>query len=242
MATPSDSPPPARPAGPSLARWLLGGLVVVLVSGFFLLGWQRYFSLEYIRGHLDAWQERTGDNLPLALAVFFVVYVVVTGLSLPVALWLSLTAGFLFGRWLGTVVVLLAATVGATLAFLSSRYLFRGAVQRRFGERLRAINQGVERDGAFYLLTLRLLPVVPYWLINLGMGLTPLRAWTFVWVTLLGILPGTFAYVNAGGALRDIEKPSDILSPGVVQALLLLALLPLLLRLLLWFLGKGRSS
>src|SRR5262249_40037385 len=161
--------------------------------------------------------------------LFFVVYVTGTGLSLPVAVWLSLLAGYLFGRWLGTSVVILAATCGATLAFLSSRYLFRDAVQRRFGTRLRVINEGVMRDGAFYLFALRLVPVVPFFLINLGMGLTTMRVWTFAWVSLVGMLPGTFTYVNAGGALRDLQKPSDILSGNVVLALALLGLLPLLL-------------
>jgi uncharacterized membrane protein YdjX (TVP38/TMEM64 family) len=232
------SPPSRRP---TWSRWLLAGILVLLIAGFFALGLQRYFSLEYVRANLDYWKQQTEQDLLLSLVIFFAVYVTVTGLSLPVAVWLSLTAGFLFGRWVGTAVVLLAATCGATLAFLSSRYLFRDSVQQRFGERLRSLNQGVARDGAFYLFALRLVPAVPYFLINLGMGLTPMRVWTFVWVTLVGMLPGTFAYVNAGGALRDIQKPSDILSPDVVLALALLGLLPLLLRLLVIFLRKGRS-
>lgn len=223
------------------SRWLTAGTIVLLIAGFFLLGLQRYFSLDYIRAHLDFWENKTDENLPLALGLFFVLYVTVTGLSLPVAVWLSLLAGLLFGRGLGTAVVLLAATCGATLAFLSSRYLFREVVQQRFGERLQAINAGVEHDGAFYLFALRLVPAVPFFLINLGMGLTPIRVWTFAWISLVGMLPGTFAYVNAGGALRDIEKPSDILSGEVVLALALLGLLPLLLRWLVSFLRKGRS-
>lgn len=220
----------------------MAGLFVLLIAGFFLLGLQSYFSLEYIRAHLDLWQEQTDENLPLSLAIFFVIYVTVTGLSLPVAVWLSLLAGFLFGRWSGTAVVLLAATCGATLAFLSSRYLFRDLVQQRYGVRLRVLNEGVARDGAFYLFALRLVPAVPFFLINLGMGLTPLRVGTFFWISLVGMLPGTFAYVNAGGALRDIQKPSDILSANIILALALLGVLPLLLRWLVSFLRKGRSD
>ncbi len=236
-----DSPPATPPARRGWSRWLLAALLVLLIAGFFLLGLQRYFSLEYVRDHLNLWKQQASENLPLTLAIFFVVYVTVTGLSLPVAVWLSLAAGFLFGLWLGTATVLLAATCGASLAFLSSRYLFRDAVQRRFGERLHSINQGVQRDGGFYLFTLRLVPVFPFFLINLGMGLTPMRLWTFAWVSLLGMLPGSFAYVNAGAAGRNVQKPSDILSGPVVLALALLGLLPLLLRLLVSFLRRGRS-
>ncbi len=244
MSTPIDPPdPPAPPVLPPPAllawpRWLIACLLVLLVAAFFSFGWQRYFSLDYIRAHLDLWKQQAEANLPLALGLFFLTYVTVTGLSLPMAAWLSLLSGWLFGPWRGTAVVIVAATCGATLAFLSSRYLFRSAVQRRFGTRLRVINEGVERDGAFYLFALRLVPAVPFFLINLGMGLTPMRVRTFAWITLVGMLPGTFAYVNTGGALRDIQKPGDILSGEVVLALALLGLLPLLLRLLVSFLRK----
>jgi len=240
-AADSESQPSRPPSRSGWSRWLLAGLLVLLIAGFFLLGLQRYFSLEYVQAHLALWKQQANENLLLTLGIFFAVYVTVTALSLPVAAWLSLTAGFLFGLWPGIGVVLLAATCGATLAFLSSRYLFRDAVQQRFGERLRAINLGVQRDGGYYLFTLRLVPAFPFFLINLGMGLTPIRLWTFVWVSLLGMLPGCFAYVYAGVAGSDIQKPSDVLSVPVVLALALLGLLPLLLRFLVSFLRKGRS-
>jgi uncharacterized membrane protein YdjX (TVP38/TMEM64 family) len=200
--------------------------------GFYALGLHRYVSREYLHAHLDAMREETRRHLLLALLVFALVYVAVTALSLPVATALGLAAGALFGRWLGTGVVSLAATLGATLAFLGSRYLFRDWVQRRFGSRLGALNRGVEQDGAYCLLTLRLVPVFPFFLVNLGMGLTPLRARTFAWVSLLGMLPGTFLYVNAGAELGRIDSARAVLSPGVLISLALLGLVPLALRLL----------
>src|SRR5262249_50072969 len=152
------------------------------------------------------------EHLLLAVLIFFLVYVAMTALSLPAAAVLTVLAGALFGRWLGTGVVSLASTLGATLAFLSSRYLFRDWVQRRYPDRLRPINEGVAKDGAFSLFTLRLVPVVPFFLINLGMGLTPMRVTTFALVSWLGMLLGTFLYVNAGTALASIDSPKDILS------------------------------
>jgi uncharacterized membrane protein YdjX (TVP38/TMEM64 family) len=177
------------------------------------------------------------------VAVFFTAYVAVTALSLPAATVLSLAAGVLFGRWVGTAVVLLAATLGATLAFLSSRYLLRDWVRRRSGARLEAVNRGVERDGAFYLLTLRLVPAFPFFLVNLAMGLTPMRAWTFAWVSLVGMLPATFLYVHTAATLEGVHSPREILSPGVLLSLALLGVVPLALR---WFVrrragGKGQG-
>jgi uncharacterized membrane protein YdjX (TVP38/TMEM64 family) len=207
--------------------------VALAVLGFYALGLHRYFSWEYLHAHLDLLRDEKQQHLLLTLVLFILVYVSVTSLSLPVATALGLVAGALFGRLLGTGVVILAATLGATLAFLSSRYLFRDWVQRRFGSRLAAMNRGVEQDGAYYLLTLRLVPVFPFFLVNLGMGLTPLRARTFAWVSLLGMVPGTFLYVNAGAELGRIDSPQGILSPGVLIALALLGLVPLALRLVL---------
>jgi uncharacterized membrane protein YdjX (TVP38/TMEM64 family) len=214
----------------SLARWALAAFLILAVGGFYALGLQRYFSWEYVRGHLDALRAWVEQNRLLALGAFFLVYVAAAALSLPIATVLSLTAGALFGRWLGTAVVSLAATLGATLACFSSRYLFRDSVQRRFGERLRAINDGVERDGAYYLFSLRLVPLFPFFLINLGMGLTRMGLTTFAWVSLLGMLPGTFVYVNTGAALGTLASPKDVLSPVVLVALALLGVAPLLLR------------
>lgn len=230
----NQAPAPPGPRRGTWSRWLLLGALALAVGAFYALGLHRYLSWESVRTHLDAWQAEVGRNLPAAVLVFFLTYVSVTALSLPAATVLSLLGGALFGRWLGTGVVSLASTLGATLAFLLSRYLLRDWVQARFGGRLGPINQGVERDGAYYLLTLRLVPVVPFFLINLGLGLTRMRAGTFALVSWLGMLPATFLYVNAGTALATLDKPANILSPQVLISLALLGVVPLAIRKLMW--------
>jgi uncharacterized membrane protein YdjX (TVP38/TMEM64 family) len=216
---------------------------VLGVVGFYALGLNRTLSWDSIRAHLDTWQAQTESHFLLALAIFFLVYVAVTSLSLPVASLLSLVGGALFGRWLGTVVVSVAATLGATLAFLSSRYLLRDLVQRRFAARMEGIDRGVERDGGFYLFTLRLVPAIPFWLINLGLGLTPMRVVTFAAVSWVGMLPGTFLYVSLGRELGKLESPSGLLSIEVVGSLALLGIVPLALRKIIpWWMRRRRAS
>lgn len=233
--THSSQPPMLAKAESWRTRWprfLLAGLLILAISGFYALGWQQYFSWDYVRTNLDRWQAQAQQSGAI-LGLFFLVYVAVTGASLPVATILSLVAGALFGRWLGTSLVSLAATLGATLAFLSSRWLLRDWVQRRFAKALAPLNRGIERDGAYYLFTLRLVPLVPFFLINLGMGLTPMRVSTFALVSWVGMLPGTFLYVNAGTALATMAEPADILSPTVLVSLALLGIVPLALHKLL---------
>ncbi len=232
---PADARPDRPQASPPKAasrwlRWGLASLLVLAVVGFYALGLHHYFSWDFVRSNLDAWQGQGKDNLLLALMVFFVVYVAVTALSLPAAAILTMVAGALFGRWLGTAVVSIASTLGATLAFLSSRYVLRDWVQQRFGDRLGPIDHGVEKDGAYYLFTLRLVPVVPFFLINLGLGLTPMRVATFAAVSWLGTLLGTFLYVNAGTELGALDSPADLLSWKVLGALALLGVVPLAVR------------
>jgi uncharacterized membrane protein YdjX (TVP38/TMEM64 family) len=227
MATEPPIEENRRRARASWPRWALAAGLLLAVGGFYSLGWQQYFSWDYVRANLDRIQEWTRDNLALAVLVYFGAYTAITALSLPVAAVISILAGALFGRWLGTGVVSLAATLGAALAFLSSRYILRDFVRRRFGKRLAALNRGVENDGAYYLLTLRLVPAFPFFLINLGMGLTPMPLRTYTWVSLVGMLPGTFVYVNAGTALGSLDSPADVLTPGVLLSLALLAIAPL---------------
>jgi uncharacterized membrane protein YdjX (TVP38/TMEM64 family) len=213
---------------------IIGALLVFSQSGLRdLLRW------EVVRERVETWQLLAQEHLVLSLAFFFCIYIAATALSLPVGLILSLVSGALFGRWVGAGVVSLASTGGACLAFLGSRYLFRDWVRRHFGVRLQGIDRGVERDGAWYLLTLRLMPYVPFFLINLGMALTPLRLSTFALVSWLGMLPGTLVIVNAGTALGQLEKPSDALSPTFVGSLALLGLVPLLIRWTLRWLGRS---
>lgn len=167
------------------------------------------------------------------------VYVLITGLSLPGAAGLTLLYGWFFGFGPGVVVVILAATTGATCAFVLSRHLFRDSVQERFADRLTAFNRALAEEGAFYLFTLRLIPAVPFFVINVVMGLTPLRARTFFWISLVGMLPGTCVYVYAGSAVPDLQMLADqgvgaVLSPGqlaqIVSAFVLLGVFPLLVK------------
>lgn len=209
------------------SRFLLALLLAAAVGAFFALDLGRWLSLEQLRaaqaGLAAAYQDR-----PLqVIAAFFFVYVAVTALSLPGAVPLTLAGGALFGLGLGTLVVSCASTAGATLAMLVSRHLLRGAVQARFGARLAEVDRGIARDGAFYLFTLRLVPVLPFFAINLLMGLTAMRVWTYAWVSQLGMLAGTLVYVNAGTQLAQITSLQGIVSPGLLGAFALLGVLPL---------------
>ena len=203
-------------------------LILALIAAFFAFDLGRFVSLEFFKAQqasIAGWY----DAHPLqTLAGFFLLYVAVTGLSLPGAAVLTLVAGALFGLLVGTVLVSFASSIGATLAFLSSRFLLRDWVQSRFGDRLKPINDGVQKEGAFYLFTLRLVPAFPFFVINLLMGLTPLPARTFYWVSQLGMLAGTLVYVNAGTQLAKIESLRGILSPGLLISFTLLGLFPLI--------------
>ncbi len=173
-------------------------------------------------------------------AMFLILYVAVTALSLPLAVWLTLAGGALFGFAWAFVLVSFAASIGATLAFLAARYLLRDWVQDRFGARLQAINDGMARDGAFYLFTLRLIPAVPFFMVNLLMGLTPIRPWVFYAVSQLGMLAGTAVYVNAGTQLAQLDSVSGILSPSLIGSFALLAAFPWVARLVLGLIKRRR--
>jgi pyruvate/2-oxoglutarate dehydrogenase complex dihydrolipoamide dehydrogenase (E3) component/uncharacterized membrane protein YdjX (TVP38/TMEM64 family) len=209
---------------------LVVALVLLAVAAFFFFDLGRFLSLDAIRSQ-QAELERFYREQPFTLiAAYFVLYVAVTALSLPGATVLTLAGGAVFGLWIGTLVVSFASSIGATLAFLTARYVLRDSVQRRFGQRLAAIDAGLERDGPYYLFTLRLVPLVPFFVINLAMGLTRMKAATFYWVSQLGMLAGTLVYVNAGTQLGRIDSLAGILSPGVVGSLVLLGLFPLIAR------------
>ncbi len=200
--------------------------VGAVVLGFFALGLNDYLTLD----QLKASQARFGELLEqypiLVPAAYFVIYVIVTALSLPGAAIMTLAGGALFGLWQGLLLVSFASSIGATLAFLVARFLLRDTVERRFGERLKAIDRGIERDGAFYLFTLRLVPIFPFFIINLVMGLTRLRIWTFYWISQVGMLAGTAVYVNAGTQLAAIERVGDILSLELLLSFVLLGIFP----------------
>ena len=208
-------------------------IILALIIAFFVFDLGQFLSLEYLKSQqqrLDVWYQ---ENPALLIGGYFLIYVAVTGLSLPGAAVMTLVGGGIFGLVTGVIVISFASTIGATLAFLVSRYLLHDSVQAKFGDKLKAINAGVRKDGAFYLFALRLVPAVPFFVINLAMGLTPIRIWTFFWISQLGMLPGTIVYVFAGTQLAQIESLSGILSPGLIAAFTLLGLFPLIARKLL---------
>ena len=202
-------PPPGRAAW---RRWLALALLAVAVAAFFASGVVNQRAWAWLLESRERLKADVDAHWWLALFLYFVIYVAVTGLSLPGAAVMSLAGGALFGRWWGTAVTSFASTAGATGAFLLSRHLLRDFVQRRWGARLEAINRGLDRDGPYYLLFLRLVPAFPFWLINLAMGLTRLRVWTYWWVSQLGMLPGTFLYLNAGTELGELKSWKDVRS------------------------------
>ncbi len=199
-----------------------GGLVL-----FFALGGDRYLSLEVLREHRDLLLEYTRRHYGLMLGAAVGVYALTVALSIPGAAVLSLAVGFLFGRWLGTVVIVIGATLGATLVFLAARYLFADMVQGWLGERGHRLMQGFRRDAFHYLLFLRLVPIFPFWLVNLAPAFTAVRLRTYVVATLIGIVPGSFVFANLGESLGRIERLDELLSVEVIIALALLGLLAL---------------
>ncbi len=204
--------------------------LVALIVAFFVFDLNQYFSLDAIKAQQQNLNAQVTANPLLAGGLFFLAYVAVTALSLPGAALMTLAGGALFGLGWGLLLVSFASSLGATLAMLISRFMLRDWVQSRFGRRLKPLNEGIEREGAFYLFALRLVPAFPFFMINLAMGLTAIKARTFWWVSQLGMLPGTFVYVNAGRELSQLESLGGILSPGVIGAFVLLGLFPLIAR------------
>jgi pyruvate/2-oxoglutarate dehydrogenase complex dihydrolipoamide dehydrogenase (E3) component/uncharacterized membrane protein YdjX (TVP38/TMEM64 family) len=234
----TNSPAHACGAPPSQKRYLsvspkkilILAVVLAAVAAFFVFDLKQYFSLDFIKqsqGEFEALYARSPVAVTLA---FFAAYVGITALSLPGAAIMTLAAGAGFGLVLGTVVVSFASTLGATLAMLVARYLLRDSVESRFGRRLSEVNKGIEREGAFYLFTLRLIPAIPFFILNLVMGLSRMKTWTFFWVSQVGMLAGTVAYVYAGTELARIDSLGAILSPGLIGAFVLLGIFPLLAR------------
>jgi dihydrolipoamide dehydrogenase len=210
------------------SKLLVLAALLAAVVAFVALDLGRFFTLDQFRAQQSA-IEAYHQAHPLQTALIFLAgYVAVTALSLPGAVIMTLVAGAIFGLLWGTVIVSFASSIGATLAFLASRLLFRDAIQRRFGDKLRAINQGIEKEGAFYLFTLRLVPVFPFFVINLAMGLTPIPTRTFYWVSQAGMLLGTIVYVNAGTQIGRIESLRGILSPTLLVSFALLGIFPLI--------------
>ena len=210
------------------SKLLLLICVVALVAAFFIFDLGRFFNLDYIKSQQAVIANYYQANPLQTGLIFFAVYVAVTALSLPGAAIMTLVAGAIFGLIWGVVIVSFASSIGATLAFLVARFLLRDSIQAKFGDKLKAFNAGVEKEGAFYLFTLRLVPAFPFFVINVVMGLTTMKARTFFWVSQLGMLAGTIVFVFAGQKLAEITSLKGILSPGLIGAFVLIGILPII--------------
>ena len=221
-----------------LQRLLIVVAIITLVILFKVLGLGQYLTLDYLKASQDNFLQLYTNHRLAVIAAYMTVYIIVTALSLPGAAVMTLAGGAMFGFWTGVLVVSFASTIGATLACLVARFLLRDWVQNKFGEKLSAINKGIEKEGAFYLFSLRLVPIFPFFVINLAMGLTTMKLLTFYWVSQIGMLPGTMVYVNAGKELGKIESLSGILSPGLIISFVVLGLFPITVKKLLYFYKK----
>lgn len=200
---------------------------LVLITSFFYFDLGQYLSLDYLKQKHQTILDFYAANRILTIVAFFATYVLVAALSLPGAALLTLAAGAIFGLVTGLVIVSFASTIGATLAFFISRFMFRDTVQKKFSNQLATINRGVEEEGAFYLFTLRLIPAVPFFAVNLLMGLTAIKVGVYAIVSQLGMLPGTAVFVNAGNQLSKIDSLGDILSPSLILAFAMLGIFPI---------------
>ncbi|MXW52579.1 MAG: TVP38/TMEM64 family protein [Gammaproteobacteria bacterium] len=216
---------------------LLVAVILVIVC-FFAFGLTEYFSLSYLQEQRLRLVDFYRDNPAITILVFILLYVALTGLSIPSATGLTLLAGAIFDLVVGVLVVSVASVCGASIAFVIARYLFREPVRKKFPQQLATINKGIEKDGAFYLFAIRLVPVIPFFVTNVAMSLTTIKLWTFFWVSSIGMLAGTTVFVNAGSQLGQLESFSGILSPTLVGSLVLLGVFPLLAK---WSLNFVRN-
>lgn len=223
------------------SKILIVVVVVALIGAFFALDLGQYLNLAYFKSRQAAIDAFFAANPLLTAGIYFAIYVAVTALSLPGAAVMTLVGGAIFGLLWGTIIVSFASTIGATLAFLVARFLLRDSVQRRFGDSLKKVNAGVRRDGGLYLFMLRLVPVFPFFVINLVMALTPIRTLTFFFVSQIGMLAGTIVYVNAGTQLARIDSLGGILSPELIGAFVLLGVFPFIARFVVRLIKRRRA-
>lgn len=221
---------------------ILALAVVALIAAFFIFDLGQYLSIDFLKSKHQLLVDYAAENKVIALGGFFLLYVAVAALSLPGAALLTLAGGAIFGFITGLILVSFASTLGATLAFLFSRFMFRDAVQKKFSSQLQTVNDGMKEEGAFYLFTLRLIPVVPFFVVNLLMGLSTIKTLVFAWVSQLGMLPGTAVFVNAGNQLAQIDSLGDILSPSLLAAFALLGIFPIVAKKLIALYKKRKST
>lgn len=225
-----------------IKKLVIVGVILVLIILFKIFGLGQYLTLDYLKEQQVAFTSLYTAQPVMVIGVYMLIYIAVTALSLPGAAVMTVAGGAMFGLVTGTIVVSFASTIGATLACLVARYLLRDGVQKKFGDKLVKINEGMEKEGGFYLFSLRLVPIFPFFIINLVMGLTSISLRTFFWVSQLGMLPGTIVYVNAGKELAKIDSLSGILSPGLLLSFILLGLLPIITKKLLGLLRRRKFS
>jgi uncharacterized membrane protein YdjX (TVP38/TMEM64 family) len=225
----------------SRSRLLVLVLLAVLIGGFLLFGPRHYLSLEFVQSQLEDIRAYRETNPMRSVAIFSSIYIVATAASIPGALVLTLLGGAIFGFVLGSVVVLISATIGATIAFLLARYLFHDLVEARFGDRLRPIQESFRREGALYLFSMRLVPVFPFFVINLLMGLTSIGTLAYALASFIGMAPGTMVFINAGTQLARLESVSGLLSPPMIASFVLLAAFPYIARFVLRLI-RGRTQ
>jgi len=211
-----------------ISRLLLFCFIAALVAAYFVFDLGQFFTLDYLKEQQHEFVKFYHKNQLLTIGVYFGIYIAVTALSLPGAAIMTLAGGAVFGLAVGTLVVSFASTIGATLAFLVSRFMLRNYVQNKFQDKLVSINDGIRKDGAFYLFTLRLIPIFPFFIINLVMGVTPIKTLQFFLVSQIGMLPGTIVFINAGSQIAAIDSLSGILSPGLLASFALLGIFPLI--------------
>ena len=224
----------------TLKKWILVFAIAIVVIGFIAAGGNELLTLENLKRHQQSLGDWIDSNLLIALSAFVVVYVLVTALSLPGATVMTLAGGAFFGNLYGFAAVSLASTVGASLAFLAARFLVRDSLRKRYGDTVAKMDRGIEKDGAFYLATLRLVPVFPFFLINLAMGLTAMKLRTYAVVSWVAMLPGTFVYVNAGTQLGQIQSTGDIVSVDLLLSFALLGLFPLIAKFVVGFIRRRK--
>lgn len=220
-----------------MKKALLLVCIAAIVVAFFQLDIKSYLTLDALKQNHELLTTYVAENKMIAILIYIFSYIIFTAINLPGAIFFTLAGGALFGLALGTLLVSFSASIGSTMAFLIARYLLRNRLQSMVGHRLDEINQGIEREGAYYLFTLRLIPLFPFFLINIAMAMTTIRAWTFYWVSQIGMLAGTFVYVNAGTQLASLQSVSDILSFNIVLSFALLGLFPLLAKRLVDFIS-----
>ncbi len=217
-------------------------IVISLIVAFKVFNLGQYLTLSYLKESLNEFKDLYEKHRVLVIAGYFIIYVLTTSLSLPGASPLSIVGGALFGFWITTLVVSFASTIGATLACFVSRFLLRDWVQSKFSDKIVKVNEGIEKEGAFYLFTLRLIPIFPFWMINLVMGLTKMSLLKFYWVSQVGMLPGTMVYVNAGKELAKIESIKGIFSPSLIISFALIGIFPIIVKKLMAFYRKRKEK